>query len=222
MADSAWQFDHFKVMTTIADIITEIVGAQLPTIPNSTGQKVFISNYPALSAALPTVALMYQGSRDDDGIIIDKGLIDVQVEDPANPPNLVTITTQYLDKLTNFNISIRAESMPPSGFDDKKNSHRLLREIRKGLLLPKHRKKLKDEAFTVLEFMNNIRSTPDLIATTYHEICTLQLKLSTVDRIIDYDAFSFDTVEYTGNLKETLDDPTPIVITDSVTSITPP
>lgn len=216
MAD-AWQFDHFKVMKVLAGIITEIVGDQLPAIPNSGGQKVFISNYPALSAALPTMVINYQGSRDDDGYIIDKGLIEVQIVDPDNPPNLITVTTQYLDKLTNFNISIRAESMPPSGDNDKKNSHRLMREIRKGLLLPRHRKKLRDEVFTTLEFMNNIRSTPDLVSTTYHEICTMQLKLSTIDRVIDYDALSFDTVNFSGDYKETLDDTSPIIISGSVT-----
>lgn len=221
MAD-AWQFDHFKVMTNLADIITEIVGAQLPTIPNSNGQKVFISHYPALSAALPTVTLTYQGSRDDDGITIDSGLIDVQIVDPSNPPNLITVTTQYQDKLTNFNISIRAESMPPSGFDDKKNSHRLLREIRKGLMLPKYRKRLKDNVCTVMEFSNvPIRSTPDLISTTYHEICTMQLKLSSVDRLIDYDALSFDTIEWEAELKREEDDTDPIILQGSATSITP-
>lgn len=215
MIGDAWQFDHFKVMTTLANIITDMVGDQLKDIPNSNGQKVFLSNYQALSAALPTIALNYQGSVDDDGYTIDSGLIEVEIEDQNNPPNLITVTTPYQDKLTNFIITIRAESMPSKGYDDKENSHRLLREIRKKLLLPKYRKTLREEAFTVVELTNSIRSTPDLISTSYHEICTMQLKLSTVDRVIDYDALSFDTINWVGNLKRDIEDTDPIILQGS-------
>jgi hypothetical protein len=219
----SWEFDHFKVMTTLADIIKEIVGDRLATLPNSGGQKaVFTSHYGGITPPLPYVLLTYQGSRDDDGFVIDSGLTPVQVEDPDNPPTMIEITTPYLDKLTNFNISLRVESMPATGVDDKNNTYRILRDIRKGLLLPKHRKKLRDEVFTVMEFMNQIRSTPDLIATSYHEIATMQLKLSSVDRVIDYDAMSFGTINFRGELKETLDDPTPRIITGSVTTPPPP
>lgn len=218
-----WQFDHFSVMNTLADIIEEIVGDQLAVLPNSGGRKaVFLAHYSGITPPLPHILLTYQGSRDDDGITIDSGLIDVEIEDPANPPNLITVTTQYQDKLTNFGISIRAESLPPTGFADKGNSHWLLREIRKGLLLPKHRKTLRDDIFTAIEFNNvPIRSTPDLMSTAYHEICTMQLKLSSVDRLIDYDALSFDTVIWDAELKLDEEASNGLVLQGSATSITP-
>lgn len=220
--NDAWQFDHFAVMQTLSNIIEDIVGANLSELPNSGGAKsIIIANFSGNTPPLPYVTLNYQGSIDNDGITIDAGLIDVEIEDPSDPPNLITVTTQYEDKLTNFNITLRTESMPASTYDDKGNAHRLLREIRKGLMLDKHRKRLRDEVFTVLEFMNPIRSTPDLISTSYHDICTMQLKLSSVDRLIDYDALSFDTINWTGDVKLDDEDLNPLVLQGSATSIIP-
>jgi hypothetical protein len=218
----SWEFDHFKVMTTLADIIKEIVGDRLAVLPNSGGQKaVFISHYGGITPPLPYVLLTYQGSRDDEGFILDSGMVDVMVDDLDNPPNKIQLCTPYFDKLINFNISLRVESIPPNGLDDKANTHRILRDIRKGLLLPKHRKKMKDEAHTAMEFMNNIKSTPDLVSTSYHDIATMKLKLSSIDRVIDYHTLSFDTIEWSGEIKIDENDPNPIVLTGSVT-IPPP
>ena len=197
----AWQFDHFKVMTTLADIITSIVGEHLADIPNSVGQKVSLSNYQNISAVLPKISLNYQGSTDD-GFVIRKGLVEVDIEDPNDPLKTIKEDLTYLDKLTNFIVTVRAESMPAAGYDDKANAHRLLRDIRKNLLLPKYRKILRDVVFTGIEFINPVRSTPDLVATSYHDICTMQLKLSTVDRVIDYDATTFNTINYVGIIAE--------------------
>jgi hypothetical protein len=218
----SWEFDHHKVMIVLAEIIEDMVGEHLSDMPEGGGMKsVFLSHYGNIQPPLPFITLTYNGSNDNDGYTIDSGLVDVQIEDPDNPSALITVTTPYEDKVTNFNISLRAESLPAQTIDDKGNANRLLREIRKGLMLPKYRKRLHEEVFTAIEFINTIRSTPDLIATDYHDICTMQLKLSSIDRLIDYDALSFDTVKWDAEIKLDAQDPNPLIIQGSTTSSVP-
>ncbi|AHK11560.1 hypothetical protein S140_153 [Shewanella sp. phage 1/40] len=218
----SWEFNHNKVMFVLAEIIEGIVGDSLADLPNSGGVKaVYLANYGGIEPPLPHVLLTYQGSNDNDGYSMAEGFVDVEVDNPLDPPNKITLTTTYVDSVVNFNITLTAESLPPAyspTFErDNGNAFSILRDIRKGLLLPKNRRRLHTEVFTAIELINTIKSTPDLVSTEYHDIGTMVIKLSSVDRSIDYDCFTFDTLDWVGEIKIDETDPDPIILTGSVT-----
>lgn len=218
----SWEFDHNKVLYVLAEIIEDIVGNSLPELPNGGGDKaVYLAHYGGIEPSLPHILLSYNGSKDSDGYNMSEGFIDVEVDNPLDPPNKITLTTTYTDRVVNFLVSVKAESLPPAysaTFErDNGNAFSLLRDIRKGLLLPKHRRRLHTEVFTAIEFINDIKSTPDLVGTSYHDVGTMVLKLSSVDRLVDYDCFTFDTVNWVGEIKIDESDPNPIILTGSVT-----
>lgn len=213
----SWDFDQELVLVELANIIEDIVGASLPFLSGNSGDKaVYITHSGGIEPALPHIMLTYEGSADDDGTIIATGLIDQVIDG-------VTVTVPYYDKVVNFGITIVSESMPVKQTTpytkDKTNAMSLLREIRKALLLPQNRKKLRDRVFTVMAFMQSIQSTPDLQATEYHDIGSMLLKLTSVDRYIDLEERSFDTINVASDLALSKDSPSILSGSNTYTSI---
>jgi len=206
----AWDFDSDAVLVKLGDIIETMVGPRLSFLPKPDGtpsiaRSVIIDNQSGPQPPLPFITLSYEGSNDDEGFILDTGVID------TDPPNLVFAS--FWDKFTVFGITIRCEG------DD---SESILRSIRKQLLLERHRKTLRDDVFSSVQLINTVRRTPDLLSKDYREVGSFLLTMNTIDRLIDTDTGVFDTVEYEQTTKRISDeDPNPIVKTGSVGPVTP-
>ena len=217
-----WDFKHRAVLRCLADIIESEIGDRLPTLKGSTDKAIFISGTNGIKPPTPYVSLEFIPTIDDKSWVIDTGFVTVQVTDPDNPPATIPFTTLYYDTLVNFGIAIRIESDPNDANYDNTNAFGLMQDIRKCLILDKHRDKLKTDVFTVIHLANNrILSTPDLLSKQYHEVASMRLRCESVDRTINYDAGTFDHVSMTGELKHGDDDPSPIIINISTPPPTP-
>jgi hypothetical protein len=208
----SWIFSQKAVLKELAGVIQDILARDTPQAVIS------ISNTDGLQQHLPYIHLAFNGTSDSDSWIIDTGTLEVTVEDPDNPPAMITYETEYSDTIVNFSVSIVAVSNPKDLVNyETTNAAGLLRTIRKGLLLPKYRNRLKANVFSVVALGNNpIRPTPDLLAGQTQERYTLRFNMSSVDRSIDYDSGVFDKVNWIGTLYQVDDtDPDTNIITGS-------
>ena len=208
-----WDFDPDVVIDSLINIIDQQVGYRLSYLPLPDGTpSTMRSIIPDLQGGseppLPFIELSYEGSTDSSGFLYDTGTI--EVEDPLNPPDL--ICAPYWDTQLNFGITLTCSG-------DKAQS--ILQEIRKKFLPYNYRNELHETGFSSIELITPIRRVPDLLDTEYREVATCLLKLSTIDRLIDPSAGTFDTINYESTYRVDEEDPNPIIHTGSVTSQTP-
>lgn len=221
------EFNHRTVLRKLADVIQGIIGDRLPLLKGSLTDRAIYLNYTdGVKSKLPFITLEFIPTNDQDGYAIDNGIVEVTIPDPDNVGSTLNVFAPYTDTLVYFSVDIRCESDPtmsdvrpdpetPSEYE-RTNSAQILRDIRKNLMLPRNRALLK-EVNTVVQFGNNpIRSTPDLLSNDYHEVHTLTLRMSSVDRVIDYDTLSFDNISWTTEIYRAPEDPDPIILTGNI------
>jgi hypothetical protein len=208
-----WNFDPDVVIDSLINILDQQVGYRLSFLPLPDGNpSTMRSIIPDLQGGdeppLPFIVLSYEGSDDSNGFLFDSGTI--EVEDPLNPPNM--ICAPYWDTSINFGITLTCSGL---------NAQSILQEVRKKFLPYNYRQELNETGFSSIELITPIRRVPDLLDTEYREVATCLLKFNTIDRLIDTNAGTFDTINYESTYRIDEDDPNPIITEGSVTSQTP-
>jgi hypothetical protein len=207
-------FDSNTSMITIRQMLINMIGSQLSTIPTQTGSEPAVIIGPVGSDGpepdLPYLMIAYDGSDDGNGFLIDSGLVTATIDDPDNVGQTIESEVPYYDTFLNFYVILRCEG------DEALN---ILKEIRRKLRVDYYKDYLLETDGIVVDQITTIRRTPDLLSTAYRDVGTMRLALHTIDRYIDLDnPYYFDTIDSNGEYKRSTDDSSPIISNIHVTS----
>lgn len=202
-------FDYVEVQKGIVRWLTPIVGNMMGNMVLKDGTvtttpAIYIA--PLLDYPEPTLPLLEVSFEQDDnnqGHILSRGIVDVP--DPADPTN--TLSVPYYDTYINYSIRLLCEGT---------NSQNILRKVRNSFNVQALIDEFHNQTHSGVNKIGGIRRSPRLITVEFRESSMLTLRLSTVDRYIDYDGSFFSEITYEGELKDDPDDTDPLPIDNTV------
>lgn len=207
-------FDFEEVQQGLVRVLTQMVGDQLGSMVTpggtvTTTPAVFIAplnNLP--EPTLPFIELNYLQDNDNDGFLFDSGV--VEVEDPSDPPNLISVP--YYDTHLRYTIMLGCEG---------DGATKILREISKKMLVPSYRDLVHQEMNSGIDLITTNNRNPQLLDTQFREQGTMVLTFTTIDRLIDYDGAIFEEVSYEGGLAKNPEDENPLPLDNDVGPVYP-
>lgn len=214
------EFDSVEAQQGIVRYLGEIVGDFLADIPGTTEPAILLGYQNIPELPYPRIHLLYEGSNDTTSANFEKGL--VEVEDPDNPPELITIPYESAYTKYQVGVVIDCGEIDQVLQGVRKSSEYIAKKIRKSFLRDTNLTKFHEYTnSTIRRGMNSIPQTaPD--GTRYYDSSLMVFNLSTIDSEFNYDGSFIDTIEFEGKFyRITPDDPNPLEGERSVTSKTP-
>lgn len=186
----------------------------------STTQPAIYLGYPnEIEPDYPRVHITFNGDSDTTISSYESGT--EEIEDPNDPPNLITVPFRrsYIDYVISITCDAGGKDLVNRG--DRPSASKVLRRVRDSLLFEHVLATVHSEMNSTVRFINPITPIYDLEQTSYHDSAVMRLTFSSTSTVYDLNGGCFDTIEETGTLFRYEGDPDPTSQTRTITSVTP-
>lgn len=197
-------FSEQRVMCALVRVLTGMVGDDCGKLKKPNGEE---TNHPAIyltsqakfpQAKLPLLQVSFIDINDEDGRLVDKGLIELDKPDDSGEKDYYPYTSTHMY----YTVLLTCQG---------KGSFDILEKIRGKLRFDSWREKIHNEMYSGIYMQSRIRRTPQLVATEWRDQFTMTMTFSTVSTHVDYDGDWFNVIERLGVWHEINDESDPIV-----------
>lgn len=222
-------FDEIAVQKGLVRVLQPLLDLDLARLKfqNSSGNWVEDATQPAIYLgypneivpAYPRVHITFNGDTDTTSSAYEAGLVDI--EDPQDPPNIITVP--FKSSYVTYILSITCDSGDKGEVNrgTVKSASTILRQIRDNLLLDTFRGTVHTEMDSTVKFINPITPIYDLEETSFHDSAVMNLTFDTTSIVFDFVNEWFDRIEENGELFRNKADIDPLTSTRTVGPVTP-
>lgn len=184
-------FKEESTMQGMVRVLTDMVGVYMgkliaPNGTETTHPAIYLTSQAKFpQATLPLLQVSYEQINDEDGRLVDKGLL--EVADPINEGEVLTLP--YTSTHMYYTVMLTCQG---------RGSANILEKIRGLLRFDSWRKKIHSEMNSGIFMQTRVSRNPQLIATEWRDQHTMLMTFSTVSTHIDYSGTWFDVIETLG------------------------
>ena len=184
-------FKEQTIMQGLVRVLTDMVGQYMGNLVTPKGA---VTTHPAIyltsqakfpEATLPLLQVGFEQINDEDGRLIDKGLL--EVIDPLIPENILYLP--YTSTHMYYTVQLTCQG---------KGSQNILEKVRGLLRFDSWREKVHEEMSSGIYMQSRVLRTPQLVATEWRDQHTMLMTFSTVSTHIDYSGTWFNVIEMLG------------------------
>lgn len=206
-------FKEQSIMQGMVRVLTDMVGDYMgklitPNGTETTHPAIYLTSQAKFpQATLPLLQVSYEQINDEDGRLLDKGLL--EVADPVKEGEILNLP--YTSTHMYYTVMLTCQG---------RGSANILEKIRGLLRFDSWRNKIHSEMNSGIFMQTRISRNPQLISTEWRDQHTMLMTFSTVSTHIDYSGVWFNVIETLGewaNIDK--NDPQPIKNNPNLVSV---